>query len=134
MKAKPCSAPGCSRPQWGGKFCDRHQALRKDKPPPKGLRKTEIKRTLRLRPLSPKRKKETRKYSDLRKEFLDDHPQCAVFPWLPATEIHHVAGRENSRLNDTSKWLAVSRQGHDKIHNNPEWAYENGYLLLKNAK
>ena len=29
-------------------------------------------------------------------------------------------------------FLAVSREGHDKIENNPEWAYENGFSIRSN--
>lgn len=45
-----------------------------------------------------------------------------------AVEIHHVHGRVGALLNDTTKWLAISRYYHDKIHSNPSWAREKGYL------
>lgn len=45
-----------------------------------------------------------------------------------STEIHHVAKRYGSRLNDESKWLAVSREMHEKIEMNKSWARERGYL------
>ncbi len=43
-------------------------------------------------------------------------------------EIHHRKGR-GKYLLDTSTWCAVSREMHDRIHQNPKWAYEKGYLL-----
>lgn len=61
----------------------------------------------------------------------------------PTTEIHHVRKRrgfadEYARLNniplllDQRFWLAVSREGHQKIEDNPEWAFENGYSIRNN--
>lgn len=48
-----------------------------------------------------------------------------------ATEVHHMKGREGALLNDTKYWLAVSREGHIRIENNPEWAKEMGYSLSR---
>jgi len=58
----------------------------------------------------------------------------------PTTDIHHKMGRvgfadEWARINniplllDERFWLAVSREGHRQIEENPEWAKENGYSL-----
>lgn len=90
-----------------------------------------------LKKVSSKRSKELRLYAKLRKEYLDANPHCQV--WLKenpnataeaplATDIHHVRGRWHGRLNDTTNWLAVCRESHEKIHRNPAWAYERGYL------
>lgn len=46
-----------------------------------------------------------------------------------ATEVHHKNGRHGARLNDESRWLAVSRAGHDFIHNNPSEARARGWLV-----
>jgi hypothetical protein len=62
----------------------------------------------------------------------------------PTTEIHHVRKRrgfadEWARLNniplllDQRYWLAVSRIGHQKIEENPTWAYEKGYSQKNNT-
>jgi len=109
-----------------------HQGLRTDKKP-KGLKRTEMKRGERLKPVSEKLKKERKIYSRLRKQFLLENPRCAVFPWLKATEVHHKRGR-GKYLNDVSTWLAVSHEGHRKIEENPEWAKEMGYSLPRNSK
>ena len=48
-----------------------------------------------------------------------------------ATEVHHKydgADRSKYYLDETT-WLAVSRAGHQWIHNNPIEAKERGYLL-----
>ena len=45
-----------------------------------------------------------------------------------STDIHHVAGRWQERLNDKNKWQPLCRGCHDYIHRNPEWAYAQGWL------
>ena len=103
-----------------------------------------------LKRVSSKRAKALREYSKLRKDYLAAHPYCeatirmqgldeadmisrqghygrgAIVPL--ATEIHHVAKRYGSRLNDTSKWLAVSRWMHLRIEQDKTWARANGLL------
>lgn len=97
-----------------------------------------------IRKVSAKQEKLDKKYSILRVEFLSlpENQICPVTK-LPATEVHHVKGRKGyaddwARENnipliiDVRFFLAVSRLGHDKIENNPEWARENGYSILRN--
>lgn len=105
----------------------------------------------RVKTYSPPNKKSKKRiaedavYSVLRKDFLKENPRCAVFPSLKSTEIHHMRKRrgfadEHARLNntplylDTRFFLAVSRIGHLKIENNPEWAYKMGYSIKNNIK
>lgn len=80
--------------------------------------------------VSDKRKIENLKYSVLRIEFLSkpENRICPVTGW-EATEIHHKKGRVGDLFLDTNFWLAVSREGHTHIEENPEWAKENGYSL-----
>jgi hypothetical protein len=95
-----------------------------------------------LKRVSTKRSKELKEYSKLRKAYLEAHPYCEVYmaeygleykggpvDAPKATDIHHRRGRWGSRLNDTRYWLAVCRAMHEDIHNDPKWAYEQGYLL-----
>lgn len=119
MKAKTCKHEGCNNPAWSKGFCQWHKP------------KSEVKRTPKspIKKISDKRKKQRAAYSILRKQFLKDNPKCAVFPNLDSVEIHHVNHTEGERLNDTKYWLAVSRIGHNKIHNFPEWSYEKGFLI-----
>jgi hypothetical protein len=102
-----------------------------------------------IKRVSSKRSKQLREYARLRKIHLEQHPFCEAtiklkgldeaeviandgryFDGLvpPSTEIHHRARRYGSRLNDTSKWLAVCRGIHVRIETNPSWARENGLL------
>lgn len=102
-----------------------------------------------IRRVSNKRAAALRQYSKLRKAYLLLHPFCEatiklegvseeeVIKWggwlmgkrYPyAAEIHHRARRYGSRLNDTTRWLAVSREIHERIHREPKWARANGLL------
>lgn len=78
--------------------------------------------------ISQKRKIENAKYIVLRIEFLGkkENSICPV-TGEKTTEIHHKKGRVGSLFLNTKFWLGVSRKGHLKIENNPEWAKENGF-------
>lgn len=99
------------------------------------MKRTPLKRKSRLKPVSKKHSARLKEYMKLRKQFLQDHPWCAVcegqmlFPsHIPATEVHHMRGRGRYLL-DVSTWLPVSRIGHSLIHGNPKWAKARGYML-----
>ena len=90
-----------------------------------------LQRRKRLNPVSGKRRDMRGEYAAARRAFLAGR-RCAVHPELPATEVHHMAGRDGDRLMDQSLWLPVSREGHRRIHDNPAWAYRMGYLRRRN--
>lgn len=81
----------------------------------------------RIMPRSEKRSKEERAYLTLREVFLKD--KICPITGQPATEIHHKKGRIGKLLCDVKYWLAVSREGHIWIENNPKEAKEKGYSL-----
>lgn len=90
----------------------------------------------KIRQVSVKRQKELREYSSLRKKFLErpENKLCIVAETIfnekiHCTEIHHKKGRIGKLLNYTPFWLAVSRKGHDWIHENPEEAYKLNFLI-----
>lgn len=81
-----------------------------------------------IRPYSKKRQKENRKYSALRKQFLEDRPVCeAKLEGCTgeASEVHHQAGRGKNLLK-TDTWLAVCRNCHQEITDNSKIAIELG--------
>lgn len=89
-----------------------------------------------IRQKSKKQANLDRAYSVLRKKFLEEHKYkycpvaLSVFKkTIPVTDIHHKAGRVGKLYLDVSKWLAVSREGHSYIHENPEEAYSKGWLI-----
>lgn len=88
----------------------------------------------RLKPVSARRKVELRRYSELRKEYLEAHPMCMLTTKgircpMQTTDIHHLAGRNGKRLTDFSKVIGLCRQHHAFCHSNPAWARQNGYLI-----
>lgn len=116
------------------------------------MKRTTLKRKTPLRRMSKRRQGEYKEYMKLREQFLMDNPVCQV--WLSehaligthdfeaiaaavifgapqSTEIHHKCCGKNRKATylrpDT--WMAVSKQGHRFIHDNPKLAYERGWLL-----
>lgn len=96
--------------------------------------------------VSEKRKLEDIIYKSERIKFLSlpENKTCPITGKL-ATEIHHKCKRrgyadqwaiENkvSLYLDKRFWLAVSREGHQKIEENHQWACENGYSIRSNQK
>ena len=85
--------------------------------------------------ISQKRKIENAKYIVLRIEFLGkkENSICPV-TGEKTTEIHHKKGRVGSLFLDVRYWLAVSREGHKKIEENPLWAKKEGYSLSRLSK
>ena len=85
--------------------------------------------------ISKKKKIENLKYQVLRTEFLGKKEnQVCPITGKKTTEIHHKKGRVGSLFLDVRYWLAVSREGHKKIEENPEWAKKEGYSLSRLSK
>lgn len=82
--------------------------------------------------MSKKLSKQRVTYRQLREEFLrkPENMFCAVYPSIPATQIHHMKGR-GKYLNDTSTWLGVSDTGHEWIEANPKLAKERGFSMSR---
>lgn len=103
-----------------------------------------LKQKTPIRKVSVKQDKLNKIYSKLRIEFLS-LPENQICPITKqkTTDVHHIMkrigfaddwARENNipLIIDVRFFLAVSREGHEKIENNPEWAYENGFSIRKN--
>lgn len=81
-----------------------------------------------MRPNTPKRQRQMRRYYALRAEYLEAHPWCS-FPLgcdQPATEIHHRRGRIGELLTDTRYWSGLCHSDHAWVTNHPRDAYELG--------
>lgn len=116
-----CKIPDCNKPAEGTTgLCSSHN---------KALRKV-VKPTLRKRGENLTKKMEA--YHNRRVAFLRNK-RCAVYPTLPATEIHHQRGRIGDLLLDDRYWLPVSRKGHVMITLKPAWALKSGYSLPRNT-
>lgn len=85
----------------------------------------------KIAPRSKKRIAQDIVYSKLRKVFLNK-PENKVCPITgePTTEIHHKwSGKDRDKYYlQVDTWLAVSRNGHIWIHQNPKLAREKGML------
>ncbi len=108
------------------------------------MKRTPLKRRTPLRPASKRLAAERRRYTVLRAEFLarPENQWCPVWDYMvnngpnnrghsqprPTSDIHHKKGRVGSLLNDTRYWLAVSRVGHQWLHDHPNQARERGWL------
>lgn len=101
----------------------------------------ELKRTP-MKQVSKKHSAEKREYSPVAREFLARHPLChhcleKGVAALPATEIHHVAGKGGRMRNDTRFFMAVNSRCHTidskSIHQNTADAYERGWMISRGA-
>lgn len=133
-KEKECRNPNCENKftpyKTTDKYCSGKCAMKCKKP------------DLKLKPVykpikkvSEKRKIENLKYAAQRIIFLGK-PKNKICPVTgkETTEIHHKKGRTGSLFLDENYWLAVSREGHRLIEENPEWAKEKGYSIDRLSK
>lgn len=77
-----------------------------------------------VRKVSKKRAKENRKYSVLRKQFLEDKMCEAGLEGCTevADQVHHMSGRVGKNFLDTSTWLGVCPSCHKQIEERPAMA------------
>jgi len=76
-------------------------------------------------------------YRDLKKAWLPKHKVCeAQLPGCTqtTTEVHHMEGREGALLLDTTKWLGVCHNCHQRITEHSREAIELGLSLPRNRK
>ena len=59
--------------------------------------------------------------------------RCQVCRKRPATEVHHKTGRIGGDLLDSRYFMGVCSPCHRRIHDNPEWAFAQGYLVSRLA-
>ena len=85
----------------------------------------------RIKPISSNRAKQNALYKKARLEYLQNHLNCGVCKKVAKLDIHHLFGRRGELLYDKTRFLAVCRECHREIHNNPAWAIHNGYLPPK---
>ncbi len=85
------------------------------------------KRGGKLKAFSNRKREENEKYKVARNLYFNLHPDCEVCG-CPATDIHHKAKRGNNLYN-METFMATCRLCHNRIHDNPAWAREMGYLI-----
>jgi hypothetical protein len=88
------------------------------------------KRGGKLNPVSARLKKRSIEYSRVRREYLEEKSGKCEICGGEATDIHHKSGR-GKNLCEKRTFMAVCRADHDRIHQNPAWAKEKGYLVYQ---
>jgi len=80
-------------------------------------------------------------YAKRKTEYLALAEGCEICKCNPYSELdlHHRAGRNGSSLNEEGEvenniinmhtFMALCRPCHDRVHRNPKWAREMGYLV-----
>lgn len=123
IKSKECDHPDCNN-----EFIPKKSTIKHCSP---GCYYSDPKTTKRIKPISDKRKEENEIYSKRRLIFLSlPENQICPITGQPTTDIHHTySGKDRAKYYlDESTWLAVSREGHNWIHDNPKEARELGHL------
>lgn len=131
-KKVKCGNPECEKEFYKftsfDRFCPYHRYEVRKK---NIMQQTANKRAIKpIKQISDKRAIQLKEYSKLRKKFLKENPKCAVYPYLKAVEIHHTypGSNRNRYFLEVSTWMAVSREGHNFIHNNVSLSKSKGYL------
>lgn len=124
-KPKLCSGCGIVKPIWKKegrqRFCKDCWSCQSSKDKIKPTNK---------KPLSPKSSKKEKldaAYTILRQSYLKNHPMCeARLPGcnLSASDIHHKHGRVGELYLDDTEYIALCRNCHRWIHDNPAKAKE----------
>lgn len=91
-----------------------------------------MKRTIPLARKTPlRRKRQPDAVTKCRQAYLAAHPRCAVYSWMPSTEIHEITGGRNRKrsLTEPAVMVAVSGIGHSYLQNAPK-ARQLAYKLV----
>lgn len=109
--------------------CNNEYKMNKKKSQGKKVKKS-------ISPFSEKRLERYAEYRVVRDKYLADHPICEVHDCNnPTTNLHHKAGRNGRLLTISKYFMACCDDCHPKrIHENPAWAREHGYIVTVNLK
>ena len=90
---------------------------------------TQVKEKKPINKVSAKRAVENKEYARLRSDYLEAYPVCEVVEChRKSNQIHHIKGRSNELLTDVNYFQAVCDICHQRIHAEPIWAENNGYV------
>ena len=114
---KTCTHKGCNNNQFGGMYCAYHQYFRRMRGG--DLYKPKPRQSKPINKESPRRKKENKRYREVLKEFwtfsVENNSNFCFFCGKKMTErdnIHHLSGRIENKLLDTTFWV----NAHEKCH------------------
>jgi len=80
--------------------------------------------------VSKKRAEKDKVYLQLRKEFLTKNPKCMICNFNKPTDIHHtrIGANRNKYYLEVDTWMALCRNCHNDVHDNPKKSRELGYI------
>ena len=138
VKKHKCKYEGCDCEfvKFNGlqKYCRKHEIqvkLDKRISKAKKVNPKPFKKVKPIRKVALKRAEQNKEYMKLRKIFLKDTPICQYMDCeYRSIEIHHrYSGSDrNKYFLDTRTWMAVCRDCHNRIHENPTQSKKYGYL------
>lgn len=105
--------------------------------PVKTVKKAAPAKKKRIKQNSKKRARQLRKYTKLRKVFLEEHTECEIPVegcTTTATEVHHAAGRENELLLDVKGYKAACNNCHRVATDKSKEAIADGRSKSRHTK
>jgi Rad3-related DNA helicase len=105
--------------------CEGHKPLLADRK----VKASQIKRRTPKQPIRKQSKAMEKRLVEYhkRKEAFLTSKYCQLC-CQSATDLHHKKGRLGKNLLDENTWMALCRQHHSWIHQNPKWSYAEGWL------
>lgn len=92
------------------------------------MRRSRLFRRTPLARVSKRKRAQDRAYVEVRRQVFDRaHGRCEVCAGR-AQHAHHLVPRSAGGLDVAQNLLAVCLVCHRRIHDNPQWAREHGYL------
>lgn len=133
-----CTEEGCDRPAGRTGRCETCLSIERDREKKANRPKKEVaylqRGTTPIKKVSDKRKEENKEYALLRDAYLKEHTICECCGSTPSDCIHHRKGRQNSLLCEVQYFMAVCDSCHVAIHADPNWSFDNGYMLLRSKQ
>lgn len=104
-----------------------------------GEEKFKAKPKVKIPLVGPRRKEQIKIYTELKPKWfaLPENQVCACRKVLgcckPGTRlvVHHMAGRYQWWLCYTKYWIPVCNDAHEKITQDSEWAFKQGYSIKR---
>jgi len=92
----------------------------------------------KIRAVSKKHAAALKEYAARRLIHLEANPHCARCEadgeTTPATDIHHIKGRDGERLIESENFLALCRYCHEAVHDNPAEAKALGWSQSRHQR
>lgn len=92
------------------------------------MRRTPLVRRTPLRAASARKARKARDWWQARRWCLDRAQDACEVCGARAHHAHHILPRSAGGSDDVGNLLAVCWDCHGRIHGNPQWAREHGYL------